>query len=339
MGVFWEAPVDAGIVSLHKGIAAQFRVIDLGAQPFVPLPPEVGLQVSKRGRSTELTSGVIAEYDISIKILDDDQKTARIGRDDYVFSIRAQGNDFFCLKGDSGSLVIDTNGAATRGLLFSSDNKMGGISYACDIAKVMAMLELHTPCTGSLDAAFVYAMRRRSFLSIPPLHEFASKSGALLSIPPLHEFTAKSESVRKFRMKYLLRAANGTLGSAIEQMFQVLAPELSEGISFDDDFAGLLDLAIGDLLVQPTVFDMLEYKLPNDFAEQLSKAFRRLEEIHPTMKRPDDVLSAFRDCAGLSMRETLEKPLTHRAQSSERLEDTRLSRVAASGRALPPTLP
>jgi hypothetical protein len=55
----YQARVDAGIVTLDAGIDAQFRVIGLGKHPYVPLPPYEGLEVRKRGRTTELTSGTI----------------------------------------------------------------------------------------------------------------------------------------------------------------------------------------------------------------------------------------------------------------------------------------
>ena len=52
-------------------------------------------------------------------------------------------------------------------------------------------------------------------------------------------------------------------------MFQAFASDFAEDLALDDDFAGLIDLAIGDWLVQPTVFDLLEYQLPDDFGSRL----------------------------------------------------------------------
>ena len=95
-------------------------------------------------------------------------------------------------------------------------------------------------------------------------------------------------------------------------MFQALAPELSEGLAFDEDFAGLIDHALGDWLVQPTVYDMLEYELPEDIECRLDGAFARFREIHPEAQGYAWFPAAFKGCGGTRMREVL----TRRAPDS-----------------------
>jgi len=92
-------------------------------------------------------------------------------------------------------------------------------------------------------------------------------------------------------------------------MFQKLAPEFAEGLALDDDFAGLLDEAIGDLLVQPTIFDMLEYRPPENFGRKLECAFERLRRLNPEAVGHEWIGEAFRDCGDKSMRELLKQRL------------------------------
>jgi hypothetical protein len=288
LGGRWFAPVDAGIVELDPRLTAHFEVIDLGKHPYVPFPPSIDLPVKKRGRTTELTAGTIQEVGIDVLVTDDDGQRMWIGFPDHVFTVKGDAGAF-SERGDSGSLVIDADGAGTRGMVFAAG---GGVSYACNMGSVMAALQLETPCTGALNAAFWRALQRRWMLQVG-LRDSPFVSGG-------------AGKIAKFRALHLKGAGAGTLGAGLEQLFQELAPELASAIAFDEDFAGLLDLAIGDWLVQPTVFDMLEYRLPDDFAERLGKAFDRLPDSRSGTGQAGAIVGAFRACAGRSMREALQ---------------------------------
>lgn len=289
----WTASVDAGIVALDRS-SARFKVIDIGAHPYVPLPPALGVRVRKRGASTGLTSGTITCYDMSMAMRDENGDLVIVGDGRHVFEIEADGPQFIA-DGDSGSLVVDANGAASRGLAFGSDPANPRLGYACALGPILNMLNLATPCTGAMDTVFWRALHRRWFL----------KKGLLQG---LGGGDLQFGNVAKFRRAHLERAEPGSVGAAFEQVFQALAPELSEGIAFDEDFAGFLDLAIGDLIAQPTIFDMLEHKLPDDFADRLSRAFEHLASANPDMKRPEHLLADLRTCSGFSVREALRHP-------------------------------
>jgi hypothetical protein len=289
----WEAQVDAGIVSLDPSTKAQFRVIDIGKHPYVPLPPSEGLQVNKRGRTTLLTTGTVKNVDVIMFMRDFNGELVRIGGAGSCFSIQSGPDDIFGAPGDSGSLVVDSAGGAARGLLFSADGMRGGWSYASSLISVMQALELETPCTGSLDAMFMRAFWRRQILSSRIGEVENAVSGAF------------SKNILTFRTAYFKGASEGSVGGALERMFQGLAHELSEALALDEDFAGLMDLALGDWLVQPTVFDMLEYKLPQDFEGRLGRAFDRLREFNPEARGYEWVASAFRGCGGVRMRDVL----------------------------------
>ncbi|MFE3558701.1 hypothetical protein ACFXKW_28155 [Streptomyces sp. NPDC059193] len=75
----------------------------------------------------------------------------------------------------------------------------------------------------------------------------------------------------------------------------------------DEEFSGLLNRSIGAWLVQPNIFEMLEYKIPDNFTHDLLAAFSRLNATQPDvidMRWMEDV---FQDAFGRSMRELLDR--------------------------------
>ena len=66
-----------------------------------------------------------------------------------------------------------------------------------------------------------------------------------------------------------------------------------------------MDLAFGDWLVQPTVFHMLEYQVPDDFAERLGRAFERFRQLNPEASGHEWLVPAFHGCGGTKMRDIL----------------------------------
>jgi len=226
-------------------------------------------------------------------MLDVNGQTVRIGGVGSGFTVQSAEDELFCRRGDSGSLVVDADGGAARGILFASDLMPGGISWVCELAAIMEALELETPCTGALNEMFMRALRRRRlFSSVAELD--TGKVSAVLAA-----------NFAKFRSRYLKNGDHGSVAGSLENMFHVLANELSEDLHLDDDFGGLMDIALGDWLVQPTVFDLLEYRLPDNFAELLDCAFARFRELHPDATGYEWVAPAFRDCGGTRMREVL----------------------------------
>ncbi|MGZ6693598.1 MAG: hypothetical protein ACXVHQ_40180, partial [Solirubrobacteraceae bacterium] len=163
LGASWayEAQVDAGIVAIDPTQTAEFDVIDLGKQPYVVLPPHEGLQVAKRGASSQVTTGSVEALDLVFRTWDEDGKEMRIGGLDSAFSIRSPPGAVFALPGDSESLVIDADGGAARGLLFASDSQPSGQAIACHLGAVMAALGLEVPCTGGLHWLIRRAIRNR----------------------------------------------------------------------------------------------------------------------------------------------------------------------------------
>lgn len=287
-----EARVDAGIASMT--VDAQFRIIGLGKHPYVILPPYEGLEVTKRGHMTELTQGAtVKAVDVSITIKDKDGRYVRIGGVDSGFAMKASAGTVFAAPGDSGSLVLDADRGAARGMIFAGDLGPGGWVYACELGAIFAMLELETPCTGGLHGLVQRAVLRRH-------SEWMVAGGGKKSLVGM-----MVRNIDRFRDHYLSDFADGRVSGAFGGMLQHLATELAEAVHCDEDFAGLLDRAFGDWLVQPTIYDMLEYRLPADFDDRVRAAFGRLHERSPEACGVDWLPRALADAGGRTMREWL----------------------------------
>jgi hypothetical protein len=292
----WEAWVDAAIINPDLNVDVAFNVIDLGKHPYVVLPPHEGLEVVKRGATTERTEGVVKYVDVKV-VLRHSQTGERfkIGGVDSGFAITRLGG-VFSAKGDSGSLVVDKELGAARGVVFGGDNTQSGWSYACELGAIVTALQLETPCTGTLHSMVQRAVRRR-ITSASPNVEGST-------------FSYMVGKIDRFRGKYLRESPDGRVAGALGAMFQSLAIDLAESINEDEDFAGLLDEAFGEWLIQPTIYDMLEYRLPDDFGQRVLGVFERLEARRPEVTRHLRWMPpAFSTCGGRKMRELLDTPV------------------------------
>lgn len=265
----WSASVDAAICSIDPLIDIGFHVIDLGVTRYVNLvsAPYPGMRVAKRGFRSGLTFGTVICY----------PSIVRHGAGTYQvvvensFVVRADPERAFALSGDSGSLIVVEQQLvpAAVGLLHASDQLPGGLGYGSVLSNVMQELRLVGVGDGMLFTILRRALRQRQLLDRWPMPPRASGL--------LGEF---GDNVEKFRQDHLTKPqAGGSLG-LLRSLFDACSNDFAEAILTDEEFAGLLDLAVGEWLVRPTVFDMLEYRLPDDFGGRLEKAFARFEELH-----------------------------------------------------------
>jgi hypothetical protein len=295
--------VDAGIVALDSNIAGQFDVVEIGPHPFVVLPPFIGLEVVRRGFRTQRRTGTVEAVGLTVTVKAANGDRHRIGGDGTVFSIRSPERLISAMPGDSGSLVVDADGGAARGLVFASDSVSGGITWACELGTVMSLLELDTPCTGGLNALIRRSVFRRLADRWALSQELAVAGGSRNALVSEH-----IETVARFRDRHLPSQPDGSIGGAIGAALQRLAYPLAHIINHDEDAAGLFDRAFGEWLVQPTVFDMLEYRFPDQFAACASAAFRRMRDLHPNAEDLVELERLFGRAAGRSMRELLGQP-------------------------------
>jgi hypothetical protein len=311
----WDARVDAAVIDPNLNVELKFEVIDVGKHPYVFLPPYEGLEVVKRGAQSDLTEGTVKFIDVTVRIPDFDGKTVKFGGVDSGFAIQRLGAQF-SIPGDSGSLVVDKNLGATRGMVVGGDNVVSGFSYACEMGAIVQALQLETPCMGGLHSMIMRAALRRGIVS--PELELPSRHWAPIGdriespeveLPSVHRLLwHRVANVDRFRERYLPDAADGRIAGALGSTLQMLATDLAEAIYGDEDFAGLLDEAFGEWLILPTIYDMLEYRLPEDFGQRVLKAFDRLREQRPEVEGVIRWMEpAFSGSGGMKMRELLER--------------------------------
>lgn len=293
----WFAQVDAGIVAIDGGVTSDFEVTEVGRHPFVVLPPYEGLEVVRRGFRTQLRHGTVEHVRITIVITAPNGARVKVGDTDEVFSIRSRPFEIAAMPGDSGSLVVDENGGASRGLVFGTNNQTAGLTWACELGAVMSALELDTPCSGSLNALIRRGVYRR-------LHDnwdlvaHAAAAGGIEGI-----VQEQIELVRRLRHGYLNAGMEGSNGQALGMALERLAPALATAIANDEDAAGWLDRAFGGLLVQPTVFDMLEYRFDEEAQAAMVQAFGYLQQAGVDRNDLDALAGVFVHGSGRSLRD------------------------------------
>ena len=291
----WDARVDAGIIDPNLDVELRFEVIDLGKHPYVFLPPYGGLEVVHRGATSLLSEGTVKYIDVAFTLSPSVGGRAKIGGVDCGFAIQRLGGNF-ALPGDSGSLIVDKNLGAARGMVIGGDTATSGFTYACEMGAIVHELQLETPCMGGLHSMIKRAVYRRG-ISSPEIDR------------PVRGLTRdRVANVDRFRERYLPDTADGRVAGALGSTLQLLATELSEAIYEDEDFAGLLDEAFGEWLIQPTMYDMLEYRLPEDFGQRVLKAFDRLKDHRPEVEGGISWMQpAFSGSGGMKMRELLDR--------------------------------
>jgi hypothetical protein len=315
----WDARVDAGIIDPNLDVELRFEVIDLGKHPYVFLPPYGGLEVVHRGARSLLSEGTVKYIDVAFTLSPSVGGRAKIGGVDCGFAIQRLGGNF-ALPGDSGSLIVDKNLGAARGMVIGGDTATSGFTYACEMGAIVHELQLETPCMGSLHSMIKRAVYRRGISSPeidPPVRGLTREGAAIGDRVASPEAELRSghgllrdriANVERFRERYLPDAADGRVAGALGSTLQLLATDLSEAIYEDEDFAGLLDEAFGEWLIQPTIYDMLEYRLPEDFGQRVLKAFDRLKEHRYSVEGGTRWMQqAFSGSGGMKMRELLDR--------------------------------
>jgi hypothetical protein len=113
------------------------------------------------------------------------------------------------------------------------------------------------------------------------------------------------DKTSRFRRQHLAETAEGRLCGELGNLLHQLAPDLAEAVHQDEDFAGLLDRAFGNWLVQPTLFDMIEYRISNQevlAATQALQRFSSKRELPQDLRWLEKILPRFTD---VSVRELL----------------------------------
>ncbi|MEU4490052.1 hypothetical protein AB0H94_35130 [Streptomyces purpurascens] len=286
----FECTVDAGIHNVLPGVNHQISIIDIvGKQPFYALPPTMGMRLQRRGITTHLKTDTVEMIGVEhVAKLPGSNKRVRVGAGGTVFTLRADPGQLSGQGGDSGSLAVDAG--AGRGLVWAATGTLGGLTWACDLPTVIGALGIITACGAG----------RQTMVS-----------NALLTVRGQTDRAAVEMHTLKFdrfRARYLSPRGEGFLSGALGALLDdEFGKAIASALLTDDEFAGLLNRAIGPWVVQPTAFDMLEFKLSDRFLPDLRAAFARLDQIEPDTVELRWLEDVFANSEGLSMREVLDR--------------------------------
>ena len=150
--------VDAAIAAIEPGLVSP-EILFIGEIGETPATPTVGLAVQKMGRTSCLTTGVIATLFVNITInYSDNPKQPKLAK--FMDQIAITGNQqtpIFSAAGDSGSLILTQDDRPEPVALLFAGSTNGSITIANPISTVLSSLNVSMvgTCTEALtsDAA------------------------------------------------------------------------------------------------------------------------------------------------------------------------------------------
>lgn len=238
-----EAVVDAGIVEIANSVERIFEVIDIaGKHPHYCSRPYLGLKVAFRGSaSAQVKTGTVTGLGCKFILVDKATGFKRrligagLSSGGTGFMIQFNSDSVGSVRGDSGSLVVDADGKASRGLIFAGNGEKGGYSAAGDIVDVMYCCDITTALNGAMYLAVSNAVDVE-FAGIADRHDLVDDH---------------VDKLDRFRVGYV-NPGGGRLSEAFELLLHgECGAAIADSLLVDDDFAGLVNRAIGPW-VNPT---------------------------------------------------------------------------------------
>ena len=285
------------------------NVLNVGPAIYELQSPTLGMNVQKRGRTTQLTTnGTITSINGTFTI--SYRNRTRLGRIANSFVITSTDGNQFSAAGDSGSLITNqqrgqlNNTLPVVGLLYAGGtNSMNvPITIANDINAVLAALNLTTVC----DAA-VRALIEAIF-------------GASERVPAASTrvMERKEAQLRRLRSRVLTETP---LGKNVVAFVEENAADLSGALMEDEDAFGLAVRLIEPWLRLKNNFEILEAPIDSDTVQAFAHLSERLAKLRPSLKEQMATFeSAISRAEGVTVRELLRKG---RGKGSARKKTTR----------------
>lgn len=296
--------VDAAIGSLDADY--RVRVLNIGSAPFETGAAALGMNVQKRGRTTQLTTnGQVVSVNASWTLNYGTMASpvfATIGTGGSVFNIASTDGNPFGRRGDSGSLIFDQAEGDLNdtfpcvGLLFAGGSNgtgqpFGTLIGACDIGSVFAGLNLGTMCTCIV----------RSLLDAIGQRSAEDETTEARMIDP-----RKTETrLRRLEQRLFTRSE---AGGAIVELVRKNAPLLSDALAEDEEAFALAVRAFDPLVRKAASFELLDAELDLETIAPLGRLADRLIELRPELeKRIRPAAKRVLEAEGTDVREFLGK--------------------------------
>lgn len=264
--------VDAAIGTID--VERSDQVIDIGPAIYEVQAPAVGMNVQKRGRTTELTTNgrvfsVGGTFNVTYR------NRTRLGRIANTFIIASTDGNDFSDSGDSGSLVFNQAAGELEdarpvvGLLFAGGEFDDGTpaSFANDINAVFGNLNVSTVCTCVLRSIIATA--------------FSSEASFEGSVATSRVLRYKDRQIQKMRYEIMEQSPTGKV---IAHILKSRAAALGQMITADDEAFGMAVQLIDPWLKLRTNYEILEAKIDAETIERFVKLASHVAERQPSLK-------------------------------------------------------
>jgi hypothetical protein len=273
-------PVDAAIGTID--VDRDDTVLQIGPAIYELQAPTVGMEVQKRGRTTQLTdNGRVFSVNGTFTI--NYRNGTRLGRVGNTFLIRSTNTNVFSAAGDSGSLIFNqrqgelNNTRPVVGLLYAGGSFNDGTPYtlACDINAVFGALNLNTVCTCVVRAILRALFSGRGMDQAAEQRLVRRKERQLRAL--------RSRVVRKTRF-----------GKAFDDFVSADAATLAGVLLADDEAFGLAVRALGPWLELRTTLDMLEAEIDPETVATVRRLTdvlaKQAKELRPQLAAVNDAV-------------------------------------------------
>lgn len=264
--------VDAAIGTID--VERSDEVIDIGPAIYEVQAPAVGMNVQKRGRTTELTTnGRITSIGGTFEVTY--RNRTRKGRIANVFVVASTDGNKFSDSGDSGSLIFSQEAGEledTRpvvGLLFAGGTFDDGTpaTLGNDINAVFGNLNISTVCTCVLRSIIATA--------------FSSEARLEGSVANNRLLRYKDLQVRKMRHEIM---AKSPAGKIIEHILRTRAASIGQLFTGDDEAFGMAVQLLDPWLKLRTNYELLETKIDGETIQRFVKLAQHAAERQPKLK-------------------------------------------------------
>ncbi len=282
-------PVDAAVGTIT--VQRDDDVLNIGPAIYELGTPALGMTVQKRGRTTQYTNnGTITSVNVQVNVNYGTVAAPVIGRIGNSFIVTSTDGNAFANRGDSGSLIFDTNQGTLNstfpvlGMFFAVSNN-GVTTWHNDINTIFAQLNLSTVCACAL---------RAIINAIFGIDEASSGSAG----------AAKAAELREFRDTVMPSTPFGS------ELGKLLLPEvgiLSKAINEDPIIFGLAVRTFGPLVRQRSMADLLDAEVDTELVSNFRDLADRIGRKAPALRsKLRSVSVAMRAVEGATVGQLLE---------------------------------
>jgi len=264
--------VDAAIGTID--VERTDEVIGIGPAIYEVQAPAVGMNVQKRGRTTELTTNgsittINGTFDVTYR------NRTRLGRIANCFIVTSTDGNNFSDAGDSGALIFNQAAGEledTRpvvGLLFAGGTLDDGtpVTLGNDINAVFGNINISTVCTCVLRSIIATAFSSEARLG-----------GAVANNRLLRD---KDRQVHKMRHEIM---AKSPAGKIVEHILKSRAAALGKVMTEDEDSFGMVVQLLEPWVRLRTNYELLEAKVDGETIERFVRLAKQVGEHHPSLR-------------------------------------------------------